>query len=570
MTITVKARVVGVRPRADGSFGVTLGPGPNVFWYETRRPPKLGELVVVEGAEAERRSLTRVPGGVVTILDGGAVHVEEDPYPRRVVAPEWVRRVHGVMRRPLFPFQAEGAGWIASRLVAGQGSIMADDAGCGKTPQLLAALAVTRCFPAIVVCPASVKRNWAREARFLRVQPRVSVLSGGRGPIPASHLIILNYSLLRPREMQLKELGARCIVFDEAHVLKEPTPTIGHRAAVATRLAHVIRRSVLLTGTPLLNRPQELWRLLYMLDPRRWSSFEEFRERYCTSPAKDERVVSIVTRHGQVKRIDELRAYVMPYMFRRLAPTTLGKNLPSKHRGRVLVDLDSQDMKSYQEAERDVVSWLRRIANNETAERATRGQAVVKLTMLRRIAAMGKLRRAVGNYLETWFENQARPLVIFAYHRQVLAGVTKICQGRGIKIATISGKDSDQQRQEQVDLFQAGKADVFLAPIKSAGVGLNLQRGSDVLFLERLWTPALMHQAESRCHRLGQMNDVTIAYMDAIGTIDLHVAAVLEAKQMLIDSVVDDIRGATIREQTIETIDEVIARLGGCRFQASA
>lgn len=570
MTMTVKARVVGVRPRPDGSFGVTLGPGPEVFWFRTMRPPKLGELVVVERAEAERLRLGQIPGGVVTMLDGGSVSVEEDPYSRRVVAPEWVKRVHAVMRRPLFPFQAEGAGWLASRLAEGQGSILADDAGVGKTYQALAAVAVTRCFPAIVVCPASVKRNWAREASFLRTQVRISVLSGGRGPIPASHLIILNYALLRPREMQLKQLGARCIVFDEAHELKEPTPTLGHRAAVATRLAHAIRRPVLLTGTPLLNRPQELWRLLHMLDPRRWSSFEEFRERYCTSPTKDEKVISIVTRHGQAKRIDELRAYVMPYMLRRLAPSTLGKNLPAKHRGRVLVDLDPEDAKHYKEVERDVVAWLRRVASNEIAVRATRGQAVVKLTMLRRIAAMGKLRHAVGDYLETWFKNQARPLVVFAYHRPVRYGVIKICQHLGIKIATISGKDSDQQRQEQVDLFQAGKADVFLAPIKSAGVGLNLQRGSDVLFLERLWTPALMHQAESRCHRLGQMNDVTVTYLDALGTIDLHIAAVLEAKQTLIDSVVDDIHGVTIREQTIETIDEVIARLGGVRLRHSA
>lgn len=132
----------------------------------------------------------------------------------------------------------------------------------------------------------------------------------------------------------------------------------------------------------------------------------------------------------------------------------------------------------------------------------------------------------------------------------------------GLKIATISGKDSDKKRQRQVDLFQGGYADVFIAPIKSAGVGINLQhRCSDLLFLERLWTPALMVQAEGRCHRLGQTRPVTATYLDAQGTVDEHMATVLEAKQMLIDVVVDDAKHTSNKQQTVETIDEVMARL---------
>ncbi len=566
MTITVTARVVGVRPRGDDTFGVTLGPGPDIYWFRTPKPPKLGELVTVRDAEAQLLKVTSVDGATVTLLEHGDMSVKADHFQRRVVAPQWVERVHQVVRRPLFPYQAEGAGWIASRLATRQGCILGDDPGLGKTAQVLAAIAATASTPVIVVCPPSVKRNWAREVKFLRPNLRVAVVNGGKGPIPSAHIIIINYAIMRPREHQLMRLKARCIVFDEAHLLKEPTPTKGHRAAVATRLAKHIKRAVLLTGTPLLNRPSELWRLLHMIDPRRWSDYSDFRQRFCTSPDSDEKMLrNIVTKHGQAKRIDELHASAMPYMLRRLRKNALSDQVPPKTRTRVMITLDERDRKHYDAAERDVVAWLRRISTDAKAAQASRGQAVVKLTMLRRIAAIGKLRKGIPDYLNAWFQEKDRPLVIFAYHRQVLDGTVQICKRLGLKVATISGRDNDKQRQRSVDLFQSGFADVFIAPIRSAGVGLNLQRASDVLCLERLWTPSLMNQAESRVHRIGQRNHVTVTYLDAANTVDEHIAAVLQAKQRLIDTVVDDKRRTSMREQTIQTIDEVVSRMGQAR-----
>jgi len=560
MTITVKARVVSVRPRGDDTFGVTLGPGPDIYWLRTARPPKLGELLLVEGAETERYRLPS--GGQVTMLQGGDLSVEPDLYARRVVAPQWVERAHRVMRRPLFPFQAEGAGWLAARMASGRGAILADDPGLGKTAQVLAALIVTALTPAIVVCPSNVKRNWARETMHLRPRLKIEVIQGGRGPISSAHLVICNYDILRPREEQLGRLGARCIIFDEAHNLKEPQAGVNHRAAVGTRLAKRIGRPLLLTGTPLLNRPQELWRLLHMIDPRGWPSYPDFKRRYCTSPKQDEKQLrNIVTKHGNAKRLDELQALVMPYMLRRLSKDVLRQQLPPKTRGRVLCELEPFDRQHYDAVTKDVVAWLRKVATNQRAANAARGIQLAKLNMLRRIAAVGKLRKAVREYLEAWFTRQNRPLVIFAYHLQVLNGVHRICTRMGLKIATIRGSDNDRKRQRAVDLFQNGWADVFIAPIKSAGVGLNLQRGSDVLFLERLWTPSLMVQAECRCHRIGQRRAVTVTYLDAVGTVDGHIAAVLEGKQILIDQVVDDRKRQTAQEETTETIDEVVARM---------
>jgi SWI/SNF-related matrix-associated actin-dependent regulator 1 of chromatin subfamily A len=566
VTITVKARVVSVRPRGDDTFGVTLGPGPDIYWFRSKDPPQLGNLVVIADAEPRRLHLPRVRGSAsVTMLEGGDMSIEKDNWARRVVAPQWVERVHKIMRRSLFPYQAEGAGWLASRMAVGRGGILGDDPGLGKTAQTLAAIAATGATPAIICCPPSVKRNWAREVKYLKPRLRVTVVNGGKGPIPPAHIIIINYAILKAREEQLCRLGARCIAFDECHLLKEPTPTKGHRAAVATRIAKRVGRPLLLTGTPLLNRPQELWRLLHMIDPRTWSSYSDFRTRYCSPPKKDEkRLRNVVTKHGQAKRIDELRALAAPYILRRQKDGALKDQITKKTRLRAMVRLEPFDQKNYKEAEKDVVSWLKRVSNDNRARQAARGQAVVKLTMLRRIAAVGKLRKAVRIYLDSWFQNcKGRPLVIFAYHKQVLDGVDMICKEMGIKISRIRGSDSDRERQRSVDLFTNGYTDVFLAPIRSAGVGLNLQRSSDVLCLERLWTPSLMNQAESRVHRIGQKRDVTVTYLDAVGTVDEHIAAVLAAKQRLIDTVVDDKRRPTAKDHTIQTIDEVVSRMSG-------
>jgi SWI/SNF-related matrix-associated actin-dependent regulator 1 of chromatin subfamily A len=566
--LTVKRRVVSVRPRKDDTFGVTLGPGPDVFWFLTSKPPDLGQLVTVEGAQAKRSIIRNTKGNVVgsiTMLEGGNVSAEKDKFSRRVVAPQWVRRCHQTMRRPLHPHQGEGAGWVASRLSRKTGAILGDDPGLGKTAQVLAALAATNSLPVIIVCPPSVKHNWAREIRFLRSRLRVEIINGTRGPIPSAHVVILNYAIMKARERQLSQLKARCIVFDEGHQLKEPQPSKTHRAAVATRLAHRIKRCVLMTGTPLLNRPQELWRLLHMVDKSSWPSFADYRARYCASK-DDSAMKSIVTKHGSVSRLEELRALSAPFILRRLKRDVLAK-LPPKQRRQVMVDLDPFDKSNYKMAEKDVVSWLRKVASGDRAASAARGQAVVKLTMLRRIAAVGKLRFAVRGYLHAWFNKpNPRQLVIFAFHKQVIWGTLRICDQLGLKVATISGKDSDIKRQRAVDMFQSGNADVFIAPIRSAGVGLNLQRASDVLFLERLWTPALLTQAEDRVYRMGQTRQVTITYLDAAGTVDEYLAQVLTTKQKLIDQVVDGRKFD--REHIIETIDEVMARVA--KEEASA
>jgi SNF2 family DNA or RNA helicase len=372
------------------------------------------------------------------------------------------------------------------------------------------------------------------------------VINGTQGPMEHAEVHILNYELLRHREAQLRTLAPRVIVFDECQALKEPRPGPRHRAAVATRLAHQCGCAIGLTGTPVLNHPKELWRLLHIVDRRQWPDFDDFRERYCGvrrgRPRKDRKTGrTMVTAAGRIEQLDELQAKVSPYMLRRLKHQVLA-DLPPKSRRSIVVRLADKDMAVYRKAEKDVVAWLRSLGLGMRALRAARAKAIVKLTMLRHIAALGKLRSVVPEYLERWFDRVApEPLVVFGYHRDVMLGIYRICQRLRLRIAGIGGKEPRAKRQAMVDAFQTGLADVFLAPIATAGVGLNLQRASEALFVERVFTPAALVQAEDRIWRIGSRRPVTITYLDAAGTVDEHMCELLGAKQALVTAAVDGI-----------------------------
>jgi len=555
--LRVTGRVLKVRPLDDSNvFAVTIGPPPDLFWFYATAPPKLGQRLKVSGKVIESSTIgTGTLSGTVTQLGDASHELLQEQYAARFVPPVWAQRVQAVMERRLYAYQAVGAGWMASRIATGSGAILGDDPGLGKSAQAVAALCATNSFPAVVVCPNSLKPHWAREFVYALDSPEVFIISRKRGRLRQADVYIINYELLRDREEQLVALNPRIYVFDEAQALKNPHASGKHRAAVATRLVRRTRGAILLSGTPIENRPVELWRLLHLADHREWDSFANYKRRYCQPRKGHEEGKFVRTTAGRVERLDELHAAIDPYMLRRLKHQVL-TDLPSKSRRIVLVRLADADMAHYRRAQKSVVQWLRSLGQERRAENAARAESLTQLTMLRRIAAIGKLRSVVPQYLHMWFTRNAHePLVIFGYHRDVMLGLWTLCRRMGVRVAGIGGGEDIEKRQRQVEAFQEGMADVFLAPIMTAGVGLNLQRASEALFVERIWKPGLMVQAEDRIHRIGQKKPVTITYLDAEDTVDEHVSAVLSAKQRLINAVIDD--GA----EALRIVDEVVARM---------
>jgi SNF2 family DNA or RNA helicase len=552
--------VISVRPRSDGTFGITVGPGPDLYWYVTNNPPKLGTDVTLHATALSKQEVGK---GTLTVL--GTVAVESVPpaYATRFVANEWKKRVRQAVRKPLYRYQIEGAGWLASQLAATKGSILGDDMGLGKSLQTVAALVATRMFPAIVVCPASCKIGWAREFENATTEVSISIINRRRGPIDPADVLIINQDLLPPREEQLLQLHARTLVLDEAHGFKHPNPPARHRAMVATRLASWIGRPILLTGTPVFNRIRDLWRLLHIASPSDWPLFEEFVQRYCQKPEDDEPThqSNIVTSYGRVEYLEELHARVEPILLRRLKHEVLA-DLPPKSSRKIIVELDELDMAAYRQAEADVVAWIRSQQHGEhRARAASRAQTIVKLTTLRYLAVQFKMRRAIPEYLEQWFDRETiEPLVIFGFHKDPILSLYRECVRilGADRVSIMGSADSFDKRQRAIDAFNEGHTDVFIAPIKAGGVGINLQaRASDVLFVERLWEPTMMAQAEDRVHRIGAVRPVTITYIDAAGTIDEYIAELTEAKETLITHALDDSQAA---QEALQGADLLVDR----------
>jgi SNF2 family DNA or RNA helicase len=482
--------------------------------------------------------------GTLTVLDGVETEVLDEPYAVRVVPVKWQHRVQRAMRRPLYRYQVQGAAWLAWSLAQGKGGILGDDPGLGKTAQAIAAVVALQLWPCIVVCPASLKEQWAREFAYSAAAPAVTILDGWMSAFELTEVVIVNYELLRTRIAQLWQLGAKVIIFDEIQALKNPRPkSERHRANVGTLLGHHVGLTVGLTGTPIMNKGPELWRLLHIIDQEKWPDYDQFYERYCKRPPKPIDAKHVVTTVGRIERLEELKARVAPLLLRRAKAQVL-PDLPPKSRRSILVRLGPEEWWHYQQAEKDVVSWLRSIGEMRRASSAERSKGISKMRMLRRIAGLGKVRRAAVQYLRMWFSRElVEPLVIFGYHRDVMLGLYQICVALGLRTTGIGGGEPMSKRQRKIDMFMAGDADVFLAPILAGGVGLNLQRASEALFIERVFSPSQQTQAEDRLHRLGQSRPVTITYLDAVGTVDERIKEVLDAKERLVSAVVDGLVG---------------------------
>lgn len=539
MTVLLKTeRATAGTPVSEIGWFVAATSFPTGVYLEMDAEAALPVPVSAPGKRAALRRLGRVR--ILQALPPGTL----SPVP-----PVWFGLVQAAMRRPLLPYQVTGAAWVAYRLWSGLGSLLADEQGLGKTTQAIAAIACTRAYPTLLVCPTSLKVNWAdNEFPHATRPPSVHVVHGRKGPLPPAEVYVINYDLLAAREAQLCRLGLQCMVCDEAHWVNEPVPsTQHHRAAVVTRMAHRLQgRTVLLTGTPLENRPADYWRLLHMLDPAAWPDFESYRKRYCRAPTEEEQALNpelrhdnLVTDYGRVERRTELLQRVAPLILRR-TKAEVQQDLPPKYRRQILVELSEEDRKVYETVKADVVAWLRAQGDGLAASAATRAMALVKLTHLRKIAAIGKLRHAVPSYLRGWFKGGTRgPLLIFCHHAEVLDRTTDIARRLGLRPVVIDGRVSGEERQQRLDDLAARRADLLIATIRTAGVGLNIQCVSDQLFLERSWVPVQMVQAEDRSHRFGQKNPVCITFLDAKDTVDEHIAAVLDDKQILIDGVMD-------------------------------
>ena len=435
--------------------------------------------------------------------------------------------------KTMMPFQKVGLEFAEA---TGGNCLIADQMGLGKTVEALAYLALhPEMRPAVIVCPASLKLNWQREAEaWLEAGDKIEIISGGKLHELTGDIIIINYDILKKWLPSLKEYTTKIIIYDEAHALKNPKAA---RSKAAAELAVEVPHRILLTGTPVLNRPAELWNQLTIIDPEQYHSnrFFQWHKRYADAKRLHFGKKTVYDFTG-ASNLDELAVSLKTIMIRRTKDQVLPE-LPEKRRQTLLIPIDNR--KEYDRAEKEFVAWMTEQKGAEAAERASSVEQLAKIEYLRQIAVRGKMKLATGwiaNFLES-----GEKLVVFATHKETIDELMHVF---GECVVKIDGSVSSEKRQAAVDSFQNDPAiKLFVGNIQAAGVGITLTAAADVVFLELAWTPALMEQAEDRCHRIGQKNAVNVYYLLAEQTIDGRIASMLEGKRDVIDQITEDESG---------------------------
>lgn len=433
-----------------------------------------------------------------------------------------------------FPFQVDGIRWLVTR---GLGGLIGDEPGLGKTMQALGAIDAG--VPVVIVAPAVAKGVWLREIARWRPDMTPAVLSGRgsfRVPQPGE-AVILNPDILPSLEEEQEDgllvklkpfagmLPGTILVADECHAFKSSKALRTKRFRALAKAVWAAGGKVWgLTGTPLLNRPEELASLL--------TTFGLFAECFGSW-----------TRYLRV--MNGQKAYFGGYtwgkptpaaiegirrvMLRRLRADVLPQ-LPSKLYEQVDVAIDKATQKACEEAAAALQAAGKSL-EMAVFESQTAGAAFEQLSRLRAALATAKLPRLLEMLPE--YEDAEEPVLVFSAHR---APIDALATRPGW--AVITGDTPAKDRTMIEDLFQQGKLKGIGATIQAAGVAITLTRAHQAIFVDLAWTPAMNQQAEDRICRIGQTRGVIIKTLVAPG-LDEDVIALLRNKQRVIDQTVN-------------------------------
>ena len=429
----------------------------------------------------------------------------------------------------LFPHQVEGVAFLLGRRRA----ILADDMGLGKTRQSIVSLEhLAPAGPRLVVCPASVKQNWAREIALVAPNSSVLVIEGILPVSPSAEWAIINYDILARHIDNLLRVPWAALVFDEAHYLKNHTSVrskLARQLTIAAAAATPTLAVQLLTGTPLTSRPRDLFVLLQLAAHPLGRSFLAFAKRYCAAEKGE-----YGWKTGGASNIEELTVQLHGVMLRRSKDDVLA--LPPKLRTWLQVAVPAgTGARAIKKVFELLAGKDSRPLQSRDVELRRRGKLLAFLVEARQALAFAK----VGSTLDfaQGAIDQGEKVIIFSCFDDP---IRKLASELGSRAVVVTGKTPAAMRQSLVDRFQNDtEVRVFIANIIAGGTGLNLTAATQVVFNDLDWVPTNHWQAEDRAYRIGQTRTVNVAYFVARDTIDDFVQAVLETKAALVNAIVD-------------------------------
>jgi hypothetical protein len=450
----------------------------------------------------------------------------------------------------LYAFQRVGVEWLATR----SGALLSDDMGLGKTLQTLAAIPAHA--PILVVCPAVAKGVWRGEAQKWRPHLSAGVLAGRgsfRWPAPGEVLAV-NYDIL-PNVHEAACSDKKCsgcapflkdvpenlvVVADEAHALKSAKAQRTTRFRAIARAARARGgRTWLLTATPLLNRPPELWSLLQAADlaTEAFGSWNQFLNLF----------------HARKKSFggyewgspdSSVEERLRRVMLRRTKLDVL-QDLPRKTYSFVDVEIDAKTLALCDEVLEVSKNKLEELLD----ENATNKNLFERWSGLRAALAAAKIPAMLDMVAD--YEEQEEPLVVFSAHR---APVDTLKKREGWE--AITGDTSPTERTRIVEEFQLGRLRGVACTIDAGGVAITLTKACNVLFIDLKPTPGLNAQAEDRVCRIGQTRPVTITILVANHMLDDRISRIINKKQRLIDATVEAAKEDAPKTE-VETVSPV-------------
>lgn len=445
--------------------------------------------------------------------------------------------------RAFFGYQKAGVVYALGR----DGTLIADEPGLGKTAQ---AIGLVNCLPEtkriLVICPASLKENWRREIKMWQVQTRPIYVADGKMLPDLLGWVIVNYDVLTRHEEILMRLEFDVLICDEAHYLKNPkaqrtSMVFGVKPTNKQRLAGVrdipplkAKKRLLLTGTPICNRPIELFPLINFLNPHEFGDFFKFAIRYCDGN-KD-------SGHWNFKgasNLSELQILLRKtVMVRRLKRDVLA-DLPPKTR-RIVEFSPTGELKKAIDAERAMFAdedAYKAHLNEIVTKLARPGASIGERAVLRKKMAIAKTEmKDVMTYLDT-AEEESEKVILFCWHREVWSRLMAYFGNRAVGM---NGDTPMKDRQAAVDAFQQNpRIHWIIGNITTMGTGLTLTASNRVIMFEIDDVPGNNTQCEDRAHRIGQRDNVLVDHLIVAGTIEVVSARNCIEKQEIIEQAID-------------------------------
>lgn len=454
------------------------------------------------------------------------------------------------------PYQENGV----SRGLNLQRFINGDEQGLGKTLQAIgtlfgASLENKDVFPCLVICPSSTKINWLREwemwtdKKAIVLDDKIKDSWHRYYDIGMADVFITNYESLKkyfvsymPPKGRLRKSSDivmderiklfKSVIVDESHRCKNPNT---QQAKLTLNITKDKDWVILLTGTPVVNKPIDLFPQLAIINRlKEFGGKNGFLSRYCEGGRG-------------ASNLKELNYLLNKHCFFRREKKDVAKDLPEKQRQTILCDITTRV--EYNKARDEFVRYLEeKGANDAEIARKLRGEIIVKMQELKKISAKGKLNEAKEFIQEVM--DTGEKLIVFVVHHIIVDELLKEFP----EAVTVTGRDKDWEKQQSIDAFQNNPdTKLIVCNIKAAGVGITLTASSRVAFIEYPWTYADCVQCEDRAHRIGQKNNVMCTYFLGQNTIDERMYELILQKR----HVANTITGAT-DEVKMDMVDGII------------